>query len=67
MEVLPGSNLSSWWGRAGRLGGVTVPLDTGSIHHFLATTDNEDARRQVSTQNIPIAWLTDTGGACCPN
>jgi len=55
VEVLPGSNLSSWWGRGGRLGGVTVPLDTGSIHHFLATTDNEDARRQVSTQTMSIA------------
>jgi hypothetical protein len=48
VEVSGGSN--RWWGS----GATTVSLDAGNIHHFLATTDNEDARRQVG---LGLGWL----------
>lgn len=35
---------------------MSVPLDSGSIHHFLATTEDEEARRQVGV------WML--GGVC---
>ena len=49
VDLSGGSGVSKWWGAAGRLGGGSrVPLDSGNIHHFLTTADNEDARKQVS-------------------
>jgi hypothetical protein len=36
-----------WRRYAGISGRVTVPLDGGSMHHFLCAVDNEEARKQV--------------------
>jgi hypothetical protein len=36
-----------WRRYAGITGRVTVPLDGGSMHHFLCAVDNEEARKQV--------------------
>lgn len=53
VEVSAGSR--TLWGRGG---GVTVPLDAGNIHHFLATTDNEEARRQVGVGGFRVVTTT---------
>jgi hypothetical protein len=45
---VPSKLLPPDWRRyAGVTGRVTVPLDGGSMHHFLCAVDNEEARKQV--------------------
>jgi hypothetical protein len=38
---------AEWRRYAGVTGKVTVPLDGGSMHHFLSHVDSEEARKQV--------------------
>lgn len=46
--AVPAKLLPPEWRRyAGMTGKLTWPLDSGSVHHLLATVDREEARKQV--------------------